>query len=251
MNFNAVDEKMKAINILILFGTCLLHQASFGQQLDYSPWATLLQKHVSLNGMVDYEGFYGDKANLTEFTDYLTENTPKASWSDNQRKAYLINLYNANTVRLIVDHYPVKSIKDIVDGLSNVFKHNFIDFDGEKISLDDVEKKMLLPMGDARVHFAINCASKSCPKLANYAFDPERLDKQLDQVTKDFINSSHVEVVNGKVLVSKIFKWYESDFEQASGSVIKFINAYAENKINADLKINYLDYSWDLNGTNQ
>jgi len=217
---------------------------------DYSNWDTLLKKHVSADGIVDYKGFYSDKEKLTAFTDYLAENTPKFSWSENEKKAYLINAYNANTVRLIIEHYPVNSIKDIGGALSNVFNKKFIRFASEMVSLDDIEKNMLLQMGDARVHFAINCASISCPKLANFAFKAEMLNQQLDKVSKAFINSSNVEVIDGKVHLSKIFKWYENDFIEAAGSVINFINRYAETKIDSNAKLNYVDYSWALNGTN-
>jgi len=219
-------------------------------KLEYSNWDALLKKHVSTDGKVDYKGFYSAKEKLTAFTDYLAENTPKFSWSENEKKAYLINAYNANTVRLIVEHYPINSIKDIAGPFSNVFKDKFIKYGNEKISLDDLEKNMLLPMGDARVHFAINCASKSCPKLANYAFKPEHLDQQLDEVTKAFINSSNVKVEEGQIYLSKIFKWYQNDFIDAAGSVINFVKKYAEHKIDSNAKVNYLEYSWALNGTN-
>ena len=236
-----------------IFGFLLWSQLSanhYSVDLDYSKWDELLQKHVSADGVVNYRGFYTDKEKLIEFTMYLSEHTPNSSWSEHQKKAYFINTYNANTVRLIIEHYPVNSIKDIAGGLSNVFKKKFIDFEGKQVSLDDIEKSMLLPMGDARVHFAINCASKSCPKLANYAFKAQVLDDQLDNVTTAFVNSSNVEVVDGQVYLSKIFKWYDNDFKDAAGSVINFINTYAETKIGPDSKLEYLDYSWDLNGTN-
>ncbi len=239
------------MNLLGVFILCFASYTINGQELDYSRWDTLLKRHVSTKGVVDYKGFYSDQEELIAFTDYLSEYSSKSNWSETQKKAYLINSYNANTVRLIIANYPVNSIKDIAGGLSSVFKYKFIEFDGEKISLDDIEKNMLLPMGDARVHFAINCASKSCPKLANYAFQPERLDRQLDKVTKEFINSSHVQVVKGKVKLSRIFKWYKSDFEKVSGSVINFINTYLNHTIDVGSKIDYLDYSWELNGTNE
>ena len=242
------------IKILILFNFLGFLLMSFiylnnnQTELDFSKWDRLLKDHVDQNGVVDYKGFYDDKENLLEFTSYLSEHTPKPSWSKNQKKAYLINLYNANTIRLIIDNYPVQSIKDISGGFANVFKKKFIEFEGQLISLDEIEKKMLLPMQDARVHFAINCASLSCPKLTNYAFTPKILDEQLDKVTTEFVNSENVIVKGGKISVSKIFKWYEKDFKKAAGSVINFINQYSNHKLNSKSQIHYIDYSWNLNG---
>ena len=239
-----------SIGIAFMFYSCTYAQNK-PVDLDYSEWSSLLEDHVSADGVVDYRSLYQDKDKLLSFTAYLSDNPPTLSWTTNQKKAYLINTYNANTLRLILDHYPVNSIKDIKGGLSKVFKIKFIDYLGKKVSLDYIEKKVLLKMGDARVHFAINCASRSCPSLANYAFDPIVLEAQLERVTTQFINSKNVVVKANKVSLSKIFKWYDADFKQNSGSVINFINKYADLKIDPRSKIDYLDYSWDLNGTNE
>jgi len=106
---------------------------------------------------------------------------------------------------------------------------------------------MLLKMGDPRVHFAVNCASESCPKLLNEAYVASKLDKQLDASTKTFVNSDKNKLSKTKIELSKIFKWYASDFESEYGTVIRFINMYANETINEEAYIDYLSYSWELN----
>ncbi|TKS57459.1 DUF547 domain-containing protein [Mesohalobacter halotolerans] len=216
-------------------------------QVNYSNWSTLLQKHVDEKGFVDYKSFVNDKDKLLKFTHHLENNIPQKHWSDNQKKAYLINAYNAYTIQLVIEHYPVKSIKDIGGVFSNVFKKDFINFNGEMIALDDIEKGMLFPMGDPRIHFAVNCASFSCPKLNNAPYYPENLDQQLNQAARDFINSKRNMLSPNKAKLSKIFKWYKSDFEQENQTLIDFINLYSETTLQDDISIEYLDYNWELN----
>ena len=215
--------------------------------IDYSIWDDLLQKHVNTKGEVDYAGFVKDKKDLNKFTDLLSKYTPKQTWTKNEKKAYLINAYNAFTIQLIVDNYPLKSIKNIGEEPFEAFKTKFINFDGKMISLDDIEKGMLLSMGDPRVHFAVNCASYSCPKLDNKVYKPRDLDKQLDEATSRFINSDLNIITKDDVKLSKIFEWYRSDFENESQDLIKFINKYSRIKIEPNTAIEYLDYSWELN----
>jgi len=107
---------------------------------------------------------------------------------------------------------------------------------------------MLLKMEEPRVHFAVNCASESCPKLNNSAFEAKNLDRQLNEATKAFINSKENEISMDKLKLSKIFKWYASDFEATAGSVIQFINPYTDKQISTDADVSYKDYSWKLNG---
>lgn len=216
-------------------------------QINYTNWEKLLQKHVSNEGFVDYKGFVEDKEQLFNFTQHLLQNTPQKQWTNNQKKAYLINAYNAFTIQLVVKHYPVDSIKDIGGFLTSVFKIDFINFNGEMIALDDIEKGMLLPMGDPRVHFAVNCASFSCPKLSSTAYYPKSLDQQLDKAAKDFINSQRNIISKNQAKLSKLFKWYKSDFEKENQSLIDFINLYSNIKLQNNTSIEYLDYNWQLN----
>ena len=213
----------------------------------HQAWTKLLQKHVTDEGHVDYRGFIKDKDQLLDYTKKLSQNPPAENWTENEKKAYLINTYNAFTVLLIVNNYPLESIKDIGGFLSGPFSKKFIKLGKETYSLNDVEKGMLLEMGDARAHFAVNCASYSCPKLENKAFIPSQLDQQLDQASRNFLRSDKNKISESSLQLSKIFKWYSSDFENYSGSVINFINNYTDKEISSDANIEHLDYNWSLN----
>ena len=114
------------------------------------------------------------------------------------------------------------------------------------MTLNEIEHQILRKMNEPRIHFAINCASVSCPKLLNEAFIPEKLDEQLDRAAEEFINSKKNQITPGNIKISKIFKWFSEDFE-TDGSVIDFINQYAKTKVNKNEKIGYLDYNWNLN----
>ena len=223
-------------------GTCLSQNIHQHQQ-----WQDLLQTYVNTNGDVDYKNFKKNESKLDTYLDLISKNPPQDSWTKNQKKAFLINAYNAFTVKLILDHYPVESIKDIGGFFSSPFTIEFAKIDGKLYSLDDIEKGMLLKMGDPRVHFAVNCASESCPKLLNEAYLASKLDKQLDASAKTFVNSDKNKLSKTKIELSRIFKWYASDFESEYGTVIRFINMYANETINEEAFIDYLSYSWELN----
>ncbi|MFN2261524.1 MAG: DUF547 domain-containing protein [Psychroflexus sp.] len=210
-------------------------------------FSELLQNHVDRFGQVDYKNFKVNEQKLDNYLKILKNNPPQKSWSDNEKKAYLINAYNAFTVKLILMNYPVESIKNIGGFLGNPFSKTFAEIGQKVYSLDNIEKNMLLEMNDPRVHFAINCASESCPKLLNEAYEADNLDKTLNEMTKEFINSSKNRISETSLKLSKIFKWYRDDFENEAGSLIKYINRFSKIKIDEDANIDYLDYSWKLN----
>lgn len=228
---------------LMMSITCL-HAQEIHQ---HKQWNQLLQAHVDNNGDVDYKAFQKNQAQLDAYLDLLNENPPQDSWTTNEKKAYLINAYNAFTVKLIIDNYPVESIRKIGGLFNNPFSTEFAKLGGKAYSLDDIEKGMLLKMGDPRVHFAVNCASESCPKLVNEAYLASQLDKQLEAAARSFVNSDKNKLSNNKLELSKIFKWYASDFEIEGNSIIDFINRYSDETISEDASINYLSYSWKLN----
>ncbi|WP_019037445.1 DUF547 domain-containing protein [Psychroflexus tropicus] len=235
-----------------LFIICLLSSlgtTGFAQDIhQHLQWDQLVKSHVDNEGNVDYKAFKSNEKALDAYLRVLEQNPPKLSWTTNQKKAYLINAYNAFTVKLIVKHYPVESIRAIDGRFSKPFTTAFAKIGDKAYSLDDIEKGLLLKMGDPRVHFAVNCASESCPKLADEAFLATTLDQQLDQAAYDFVNSDKNQLSASEVKLSKIFKWYASDFESEGTSVIQFINQYADTSIDEDASIDYLTYSWELNG---
>ncbi|WP_223032778.1 DUF547 domain-containing protein [Hanstruepera marina] len=209
-------------------------------------WDELLQEHVSHDGKVNYSSFKNDREAILNYINVLTLLSSKDEFkalSKNDKLAYWINAYNALTVDLIIRNYPVKSIKDIKDP----WNQKFYTFNGEQLSLNQIEHDILRKMDEPRIHFAIVCASQSCPKLSNEAYIADKLEQQLTDATKDFLNDkAKNKITNNDLELSKIFKWFAKDFKQ-NGSLIDFLNQYAEVNISEDAKIKYRDYNWDLN----
>ncbi|RAJ15102.1 DUF547 domain-containing protein [Olleya aquimaris] len=206
-------------------------------------WNTLLEKHVSDQGNVNYLQFKSDKTILAVYIDALSENVPTDSWSKQEKLAYWINTYNALTVDLILRNYPIKSIKDIKDP----WKQRLWKLGNKWYNLDEIEHQILRKMDEPRIHFAIVCASYSCPKLQNKAFTAEHLETQLTNATKEFLSDTkRNEISENSLKLSKIFRWFDNDFKQ-NGSLIDFINTYTTTNISEDAKISYKDYNWDLN----
>lgn len=210
---------------------------------DNKLWSALLKKYVNSNGDVNYTSIKNNEVELTAFLNQLIKTTPESSWTKNEKLAYWINTYNAYTIKLIIDNYPLKSIKDI----KAPWGKKFISYNGKLISLNHIEHEILRKMNEPRIHFAINCASVSCPKLLNEAFESNTLNSQLNKVSKGFIKNSEKNRLNkDEVKISKIFKWFNKDFEK-KGTIIDFLNKFSEIKINPKAKIEYLDYDWNLN----
>ena len=216
--------------------------ANSAMNVDHSIWDQLLKKHVSESGMVDYKGFKKDRAKLDEYLNMLSAMEPSKDWSVQEQLAYYINLYNANTVDVILRNYPVKSIKDI----NGAWTKAFVKIGKKSVSLGTIENSILRKMNEPRIHFAINCASISCPKLLNEAYTAGKINEQLEKATTKFINSDKNEISKSSPKVSSIFDWYKKDFQQ-DGSVIDYINTYSKTKINSGAKLSYKDYNWNLN----
>ncbi|HKB16913.1 MAG TPA: DUF547 domain-containing protein, partial [Planctomycetota bacterium] len=225
-------------------------------------WDQALREFVK-EGLVDYAGFKARDGSLRGYLEGLAsipadkfDALPRA-----ERLAYWINAYNAFTVRLILDHYPVKSIKDIGGLFRSPFKKEFIALPNlrrELLSLDDIEHGILRPQfADPRVHFAIVCASKGCPPLRSEAYRAEVLETQLDDQARRFLadpGKNRVDVEAKTLHLSPIFKWFREDFEKSAGSVPKFVARFLGPKTAAAIgdgvgwEIEYTDYDWTLNG---
>ena len=206
-------------------------------------WASLLEKYVDVMGNINYSGIKDDIAKLDAYLAKMAQNSPANNWTKNEKLAYYINLYNAATVKLIVDHYPVKSIKDI----PNRWKKKWIKVGSETTSLNDIEHEVLRKMNEPRIHFAINCASYSCPKLLNVPFTPQSMERLLTKTAVDFVNDkTRNRFGDGFAQLSRIFKWYKGDFTE-NGKLLDYINQYLDNPIGKNSKIEYLDYDWSLN----
>ncbi|RZS99769.1 DUF547 domain-containing protein [Aquimarina brevivitae] len=237
-------KKLNTIASLIFFALTLVVTGQ--NKFDHSTWDQALILNVSTDGLVNYNGFMKDSSLLYTYFQQLTENKPDASWSKDEQMAYWINTYNAYTIKLIIDSYPVKSIKDLKDP----WDKKFFKIDGEWFSLNDIEHKILRKFGDPRIHFAINCASYSCPVVLNRAYTAANLQRLLEQQTKKFINDpTRNTITPTEVKVSKIFSWYKRDFKTDNKDVVDFINSYANVKISNQPNKGYADYDWSLNET--
>ncbi len=219
--------------------------------ISHTQWNTLTTKNVTAKGKVNYKGFIDDKILLDEYLNLLSENPPSKNWSEEEQLAYWINAYNAFTVKLIIDHYPVKTIKQLGGAVTMVnsawdikfFKVGGIDFD-----LNTIEHQILRKnYNEPRIHFAINCASFSCPRLRNEAFEAAQLEAQLEDQTKGFLNNNEKNIITSEGMkLSKIFDWFKSDFLKKE-SLISFLQKYTDVELSESMEIEYLDYGWDLN----
>jgi hypothetical protein len=216
----------------------------------HTAWDALLKKHVSAKGVVDYRGFISDSVALNGYLGQLAANPPQEkSWSRDEQLAYWLNAYNAYTVQLIARHYPLKSINDIKKaGAKSPWDIPFIALNGTRFTLNHIEHEVLRKQfADPRVHFAIVCASQSCPKLATEAFEAGKLNGQLDRLTREFLDDpSRNKITAGRPRYRR-FSTGSRMISPKRAPVPDFINQYATAKIGKGAKIGYLAYDWGLN----
>lgn len=214
----------------------------------HKPWDDLLKKHISSSGKVNYEGFVKDKDELLKYIKELQSfHKDVSSWGKNKRLAYWINIYNAVTVKLITDNYPLKSIQDLNGGKAWDLK--LIDLGGVSYTLNVIENKIIRPKyNEPRIHFAVNCAAKSCPKIMNRAWTEDNIQRYLEKQTKSFVaNTTENKISANKVELSKIFDWYKVDFGGDNTKLIEFINKYSDVKVNEKATVTFKEYDWELN----
>lgn len=253
----------------VLMGTSF---AALSDSVDHESWDSLLVKHVAPINQgkstgVDYSGFKQDRNILKAYLTSLSSlsDSDFQTLSKDQQLAFLINAYNAWTIELILTAYPdLESIRDLGSFFRSPWKKDFIPLLGKTRSLDDIEHNLIRGTdrySDARIHFAVNCASIGCPSLRAEAFVGEKLDAQLEKQTKLFLaDETRNRFDDNELQVSSIFKWYREDFEKGwSGynSLEGFFNQYADilglsQSQQAELKagdidIEFLDYDWRLN----
>ena len=241
-----VEDAAKNIPMVkkFLFVFVLLSATTiFAQNINHNEWTMLLETHVDSKGNVNYKEFKNSIDKLDVYLTKLSNNSPTNNASKNEKLAYWINVYNAFTVKLIVDNYPVKSIKDI----KQPWDQKFFKIGNVAMSLNYVEHEIIRKMNEPRIHFAIVCASYSCPKLQKYAFTADNLESQLTSVTKEFLADETRNKISEKTIqISKIFDWFAKDFKQ-DGSLIEFLNKYTDVTISPKAKKRYLEYNWALN----
>jgi hypothetical protein len=222
--------------------------------VSHDAYDQLLQTYVDEKGLVDYKGLKKDRAKLQAYLKMLGDNPPQKNWTKEQRLAYWINAYNAFTLDLILEHYPVESIKDIgstikIPFVSTAWDIKFIRIGDKTYDLNNIEHGIIRKEFDEpRIHFALVCAAMSCPKLQNRAYIPEKLDQQLSKAARDFLSNPEKNEFKNEnhVILSKLFNWYGGDFNN-EGTLIEFINKYAPIKLNNNARIEWKDYNWALN----
>lgn len=213
-------------------------------------WTEILTENVDAVGKVNYKGFINNSEKHDKYLTLLSEHPPGKNWRQEEKLAYWINAYNAFTVKLIVDNYPVKSIKDIggnVTMLNSAWDIKFFKIGGIDFDLNTIEHEIIRKQFDEpRIHFAINCASISCPKLRNEAYESDKLEEQLSDQASSFLNDkSKNQITNEHTKLSKLFSWFEGDFNK-NGSLASFIKGY-QSDFNEETSTEYLDYNWELN----
>ena len=235
---------MKQYKLLVIFFGCLAYSTFVWCQPNFRALDSLLKKYVNDVGVVNYKALVGQKTTLHRIANELAANPPESNSPANDRLAYWINLYNVYTLKVIVDNYPLKSIKDLEGG--KIWDVKNIKAGSKSLSLNDIENGIIRKdFADARIHFALNCGAKSCPRLLNRAYVASKLNTQMTQQTKEFIRlQSANTLTSSKLTLSRIFDWYAKDF----GDLIGFLNQYSGVKIDKKAVIQYQEYDWSLNG---
>ncbi|MDJ0778363.1 MAG: DUF547 domain-containing protein [Gammaproteobacteria bacterium] len=233
--------------------------AAATQTIDHARWDTLLQRYLVTSDDGVNRFAYGrvsdaDRAELDAYIESLAQ-LPILDFRREQQMAYWINLYNALTVQEILRFYPLDSIRDISSGLfsSGPWKKELVEVDGEALTLDDIEHRILRPIWrDPRIHYAVNCASIGCPNLQPQAFTAANTEALLERGAREFVNHPRgARVVDGDLEVSSIYAWFEEDFGGNDAGVIAHLRQYADAELQAALagieRIDDDDYDWSIN----
>lgn len=232
-------------------------------RIDHSAWDEILKRYLSddepgLNRFDYHRVAEEDKAHLDRYILGL-QSVPISRYNQSEQLAYWINLYNAVTVKVILDHYPVESIQDI-DISPGLFGRGpwgkkLLTIEGEDITLNDIEHRILRPIwDDPRIHYAVNCASVGCPNLQLEAFTGKKSEEMLEAAASEFINSGRAAwFSDGELVVSSIYAWFQGDFGGDDAGILSHLRSYADKDLQKRLKgiseIGDHNYDWSLNGT--
>jgi len=244
------------ISTLIVLAAALTSAQAQEFDLNHAQYNALLARYVH-EGLVDYAGLKSGRADLDAYL-AAAGNVPMATfqrWSKDDQLAFLINVYNATTLQLIIDNYPLKSIKSIGSLLKGPWDQDSTALFGKVISLDTLEHKIIRKnYAEPRIHFALVCAALGCPSLRAEAYSGTRLHDQLDDQTRTFLSTpekNRLDSDKGKLYLSPIFKWYKEDFEATSSSLAAFVAPYMGATDSPDAfekyDIAFTDYDWSLN----
>lgn len=238
----------------VLLFLSLLAPSLAAQPRSHAALDALLKEHVNAAGMVDYRKLKTNAARLDAYLALLGRQTPQSAWPAADRLAYWLNAYNAFTLRLVLDHYPIASIKDITTGpnipmINTPWTRKFIRLGQQTYSLDEIEHDIVRrQFNEPRIHFALVCAARSCPPLRAEAYVGSRLSAQLEEQARRFFNDPAKNDLQGTPpRLSKIMDWYGGDFSKEGQSVLKWVNRYAVRPLPPHTRFAYLAYDWGLN----
>lgn len=260
-----ISQAFKLVALLLISGSAWAFDHS------HAEFSGVLKEHVRWNkkgteSTVNYAALKADSGPLKRYLQQLSavERETFQSWNQDQQLAFLINAYNAFTLQLILDNYPLGSIRNIGRFWQNPWKMRFFTLLEEDMHLDQLEHEIIREPGvydEPRIHFAVNCASIGCPALRTEPFTAEQLEKQLQDSAQRFLrDQTRNRFNNGRMEISSIFRWYSEDFErgwQGTHSVAEFLALYQEALGLSDeqaqelaagkIRIRHLDYDWALN----
>lgn len=221
-------------------------------------WDSLLKKYVK-NGLVSYKGIQSEEGSFRQYLDNLSKvsETQYQGFTEKEKQSFLINAYNAFTIKLVLDHYPVESITEIGSPFSKInlargipWKKEFFSLLGKSRHLDWIEhEKLRKDFNEPRIHFAIVCASIGCPQLLSEAYTASALEKQLQAAKLGFLKNpkkNSYDKTTNTLYLSKIFSWFQTDFTKKT-TLIQYVQEGFDEAIKPDAKIVYNEYSWDLN----
>lgn len=255
-----IAGSVQAQSVVIGQPTMQAKQVSMSN-IDHSSWNQLLQTYVNEKGQVNYRGWQASGEATQALDTYLAQLTtanPNVQADRNSTLAFWINAYNAVTIKGILKEYPTTSIRNHTSetGGYNIWKNLMLTVGNGQYSLNSMEHEILRKMGEPRIHFAIVCASHSCPRLLNQAYTASDLENQLTLNTKNFFANPENLKYNqsrGSFQLSALLDWFKTDFGPTQSDQLRYLSAYmppaaataAQN--NAVRNISYLDYSWALN----
>jgi len=254
----ATLESMAAPSARLVSTHWLQNDPHSSIRLDHSAWTRFLASYLVPGNDGINRVAYGrvDAARRALLDAYIAmlEANPVSRLSRLEQLAYWINLYNAVTTRVVLQHYPVRSIRDIDGGLfgTGPWDVKLVTVEGERLSLNDIEHGILRPIWhDPRIHYALNCASNSCPKLQPIAFTAGNVERLLDEAACDYVNDPRgVRIVGGRLIVSSIYAWYREDFGPGETAVLDHLRHYAKPQLAAELarfrKPDEDTYDWRL-----
>jgi hypothetical protein len=233
--------------------TLMVSTLAQAQQSDpYQSWERVLARFVSERGEVDFRGLSRERGDLDAFLDHVARISPRSApelFPGREAKlAYYINAYNALAMFNVID----SGFPERLNSWRKIRFFGLMRFPigGERMSLYTLENDVIRPLGDERVHFALNCMVVSCPRLRRVAFTPEKLDRQLDEEARRFFSETrNLRILPDRKLarVSSLLKFYTEDFLVKRATLIAYVNLYASASIPADFEIEFMEYDWTVN----